>query len=143
GIALLIVGLDLRCLAPLDHVIVGDGIAVRRDEEARPLRGYQPRRMATARRFRCQRWRPELAQKAIHGRAALLVKVFRALRLHADDGWLHRLDDVSEACGTRGASAEECRGYASRPARGLPKPLRGPPVQCCKRELRAGPTASS
>jgi hypothetical protein len=55
--------------------------------------------MPIARNIRRER-RPELAEEAIHGGAALLVGGFRALGLHADDRWLHRLDDIGEACGT-------------------------------------------
>ena len=106
AIGLLVVGLDLRCLAALDHVIVRDGVAVRRDEETRSLGGHHARPMPAARSIRRKR-RSELAQKAIHGRATLLVQAFRALRLHTDNGRLHRLDDISEARGTRAAAANE------------------------------------
>jgi hypothetical protein len=99
GVGLLIVGLDVCRFASLDHMIVGDGVAVRGNEEARSLRGHHPGWMPTARRLRCRRRRSEMMEEPIGGRvgAALLLGGLRALGLHADHGRLHRIDDVRKA----------------------------------------------
>jgi hypothetical protein len=102
GIGLLIVGLDLCRFASLDHVIIGDGVAIRGNEEARSLRHHRLGSMPTSRCARCQR-RSKMAEEV---GADLLLGGLRALGLHAEHGRLDLIDDVRKARRTSAAGPE-------------------------------------
>jgi hypothetical protein len=108
GVGLAVVCRDLDLVGAVDHVVVGHGIAVSRDEEAGALALHDPAAAATALQARDTIRSAEAAEEALHRRARLerrggiiAVVIARGLfldvDLHRDHRWLHALDDVGES----------------------------------------------